>query len=79
LRVGQAQDAEGSSGRGVPADPERDHLEAYVGQLGDLDERFELAAHDLGAADRPAECRLVDDQPQLRGIRSGQDLLAANP
>ena len=34
--IGEAQDAEGTAGRGVPADVERYDLQLHIGQLGGL-------------------------------------------
>src|SRR2546421_5762912 len=77
--VGEAQDAVRAAGRRVPADLEWDDLDPDVGQLRRGDQRLDLAAHHLDAADRTAQGRLVDDHPQLYRFGPGEDLLPADP
>ena len=44
-----------------------------------FDQVLDLGPHDVLAADRPVQHRLVDDHPQAGRVRPGQDLLPGHP
>jgi len=50
-----------------------------VRELGELDEVTQLAAHDVAAAERAAQGRLIDDSPHPRRVGDGKDLLPLEP
>ena len=64
---------------GWAPDGEGEDLEGDVGELGRLDEAFQLAAHDLAAPNGPAQGGLIDHRPQPRRVLAGQQDLAGHP
>src|SRR2546429_4981374 len=62
----------------MPTDTERNHLQAARGQLGDLDQRVDLALHHRQTTDRPAQCGLVNDRPEPGRIRAREYPLAGD-